>query len=228
MATTTAGGGDAARLDAPAGAVPGETLDGRAGAQVVAQPLGQGVHQPGHAAGRGQEHRAARLDGLRPQRRRRSDEAGVVGVTVAGRGELHRADLQREVIAVAGVDAAHERADEAVEHLVAQSPADQVAHALVGAAGRAVVGRHEVQAGAGDTLGGQHARGGHRVEVGGHAQELVGRQAPQIAVVEHVGRTRGRGHQLGGDAQLGAELDGLGHPCQEGVGGFVELDPREG
>ena len=171
----TGTGGGRGRGDPPTGALPGQAGRRHPAADGVAQRVGQRARQPAHAAPGGEEHGPAGVDPLRPQRGGGPHQAGLVRVEVAGRRQLGRGDLQRQPVAVAGVDAAHQGRDQPVEHLVAEPPADQRPDALVGAAGRAVVGQHQVVAGPLDAGGRQQAGGGEGVEVGGHAQQLVGR-----------------------------------------------------
>ncbi len=79
-----------------------------------------------------------------------------------------------------------------------------------------------------DARGGEDAGGGHGVEVGGHAEQLFGRQPPQGALAPHERRARRGRHQVGGEAQLAAQLDRVGHPGQEGVGRLVDQAVAEG
>jgi hypothetical protein len=124
------------------------------------------------------------------------------------------------VVGVAGVDAADERVDQALGHLVAEAAPHQGADGDV-ALGR-VEGDGEVLGRSGQALRGHDARGGQLVEVGGDAEHLRLGQQPQRAPAPHVSPSRGGGHQVAVDAEGPAELDALGHAGQERVGGLVE------
>ncbi len=129
---------------------------------------------------------------------------------------------------MAGVDASDERVDEAREHLVAQAGPDQLPDRHVVGEGRAgggvEVGRRPGQPGRG-----ADARGGEGVEIGGHTEELLGRDREELAgVAEEVGRDLGGGDQRVAEPDVEGQLRGSRDPGQERVGGLVDGAAREG
>ena len=135
-----------------------------------------------------------------------------------------------ETVGVAGVHAAQQGRDQALEHLVAHPAAHQLAHRLVTARpGRTLVGAH------GQVLGGpldpgrrHRAGGGQRVEIGGDAEHQAVGERPKLTEAVEVGLAGGRRDQLVIEPELAAQVDRVGDPGQEGVGGLVDGPPGEG
>ncbi len=97
-----------------------ESLDRGAEADGPARVLDgpdQARDQRAHPRPRGQEHRFARRTG-RGSDRRPEQQAAVAGQRV---GELRGDGAEAQVVGVAGVDAADQRPDQAVQHLVAEA-----------------------------------------------------------------------------------------------------------
>ncbi len=196
------------------------------GADGVDHPVDEALE----AAGQAVEHRGP---GVGWCRRLHGQEAPhEAGVAAGGVGDLGGGRGDAEAVGVAGVDAADEGVDDALEHLVAEARADQLADRAValgpvtgqfaGRVGRVV----EVAAGDLDGLGRHQAAGGELVEVGGHAEDVGLGQAPQGAPHPEVGGGLVGADQLVEQAQLLAEVDRPRHAGEEGV--RAQLDGQAG
>ena len=197
------------------------------GEEEVGQGLGadrDAVEDRGARVGTGVERRLLLL--AQPQ-----DQAGPA----AGRGgQLGRTGGDAELVGVAGVDTRQQRGHQLFVDLVAQAASHEVADREVavalGVAG-GLVGRRlggvDVGGGPGHALGADDARRGQGVHVGGHAQHQPTGEAAQLAAGPHQRRALGGGGEHPGDAELLAELAGLGHPGEEGVGAAVDRSSGE-
>ena len=192
----------------------------------------EGVDQAGHAADGGGEDRrlGCGAGGQRsiPLGDARADEAGVPG---AGGGvELGHDGRQAHGGGVARVDAAEQRVDQVVDHLVAQSTAEVGPDGGVVADHEGIegIGRgREVLAGPLDPLGGDQSPLGEGVEVGGDAHHVAAGELMALAVEEEVGGALGGGDQLAIDLEVVAERHGPRHAQQERIGGLIHGPPGD-
>ncbi len=109
-----------------------------------------------------------------------------------------------------------QRLHQPVEHAATHAPADDLGDGRIG--GEAGAGKHKVEPGPGDRQRWHHARSGQRPQPDGHAEHVVGRERPQRAAGPHEGLPRRRLDQVAAQAEVAAEVGGVGHAGQERVG----------
>ena len=133
-------------------------------------------------------------------------------------GDLRGARRQAELAGVAGVDAADQRVDQPIQHLRAEAVLDERAEVV----GRGVAAPHErLERRPRLARPAEQAGAGQRAEAGRHPQHQPVRDGVQRAVPPDVGPA-GRGRDQVVEAELVGEVDGPGHPGQEGVGALVD------
>ena len=123
------------------------------------------------------------------------------------------------MVGVAGVDRTHQGVDETLEHLVAETIADQASETVVM---WRRPGEHQVQGGAGHAAGTQQAGPDQAGQAGGHAEHQTLRDGVEGLAMPDVGVTRGWRHQVV-DTEFGTQRTGPRNPGQEGIGGLVDL-----
>ncbi len=225
---------DAGHLEGEVAARGVDALEARRQSQLDAgqvEGVDEAVDQRARAGGQPEEDRGVGIGrgGGRPLGAEPLDQAAVI----AQRGrELRRAGGQAQPVGVAGVHAAEQGRDETFEHLVAHAPAHDGAHRLVGCVGHAEAARvrahRQVEAGPVDAVGTDGTRGTERVEVGRHAQHDALGEGTELAAAEQERLSRRRAHELAAQAERPAQVDGIGHARQEGVGRLVERVAGEG
>jgi hypothetical protein len=169
-------------------------------------------------------------EGLHPLGRREEDRAGGGRAPALAEaeqeapralepsGHLGGARRQAELAGVAGVDAADQRVDQPIQHLRAEPLLDERPE-VVGGGMAAPHERFEHRPRLARPA--QQVRAGQRAEAGGHPQHQSVRDGVQRAVPPDVGPA-GRGRHKVVEAQLLGEVDGPGHPGEEGVGALVD------
>lgn len=193
-------------------------LDGDAGRPAR---LGDRDRQPADAAADAVEDRAggARRGGFALDRAGGLDERAAVAHR---RIELRDRGAQRDLIGVAGVDAAEQRLHQPVHHLVAEPGGDVGADRDVVAdlgTGQYVVERQPGEAGRGEQSG-----GGERPEVAGDAHHMAPGHLPQLPPGPHGGAEDGGRFQLVGQAHLAGQADRFGAAGQQRLGAEVHRD----
>ena len=195
--------------------------DRRSGAHLEATAGGQLLGQPGQSTGDAGEHR--------PGRRRAGHRRGrpQQRTTVAGQpvGQRRHRRLQRQFPGPSGIDAAEQRVDQPVHHLLAEPTPDQLAD-------RDVLGQRRVRPAGrlgldpGQRRVAEHPAGPHRCQIRRDPDHRPGRQG--VVGAPAVQQRRGgqgcdhRQPRLGGGPdpfraagqhRLGAHVDpGAGHP----------------
>ena len=154
------------------------------------EPGRQGIDQVAHAVPRREEHRCLRIArGGRPDGPRPEDHVGRGG----RRSKLRRGRSDAERVRVAGVDAADERSDQPVEHLVAQPRAHDRSDRHILAVGQRGTG---VAAGPCEARGGEDSGAPHVVQIGRDAQQAsrsgaaAARVRPRRSADRSAGETR--------------------------------------
>ena len=184
------------------------------------------LDEDAHAAARGEERAGRRLTGgaraggagLRAQA---DQQAAVLG---EGVGDLRGHRPQAQVVGVAGVDAADQRADQAVEHLVAEPGPDGQAQGVALVAGRVPAGQQGLDGGPGLAPPREQAGAGHGRQAGRCAEHQARWQPVELpSRPDERGQAR-RGHQIVRQAELAGQLDRRRGPGQEHVG--AALDAR--
>ena len=175
----------------------------------------EGLRQPAHAA------REAGEDGFVGRR----EGGGVVeqGAAALGEGDqLRGGGAGREQASLAGVHAAEEGLDEAVDDLVAEPAGDQVADRDV--AVELERGQRRLLADPGEPVVGEDAGALEVVEVERDAHQRA-RERPQVAAGPDAG-PRGRGvDDL--EVELAGQVDPLGPSVEHRLGADVDGHPRD-
>ena len=180
----------------------------------------QARRQPVHTAAQAEEEGRVGGNSLPPLGAQAEDQAAVAA---GGAGQVGGDGGQAEAIGAAGVDAADERVDQALQHLAAEAAADDLGDRGVG--GRPAGREDDVEGGAGRAGRTHDTSARERQRAQGHAEDEAVGEGAQLSSTPQPGAGGRRRHQLVAQAEVPAEVGSPGHPAQEGVGPEVEGDP---